>query len=208
MGARTSVTSVGRLERASRGRGGRRAGCPGHALQTFHAMKEEPEGVNCCAERPVRVASRSSKRSTYRTDTWGEGGAPGPLPTGPLACVFLRILTIICTHPRHPHRQRRIFGRGSHPKRAFYALLQEWILPLEVARSQRSRGHRCFTSDRAYRRKHTSRFTLLLSSTKHVTVKLHRQTGACSLTVDAHTENALSQIELTQGVIRNRTGGD
>ncbi len=117
-GALASITSIGRLERASRGRGGRRAGCPGQALQTVHVAEEESEVVNWRAGRPACDCSRS----TYRTETWDEGGAPGPLPAGPLACVFLRILTIICTHPRHPHRQRRISDEGEFPSRALHAL--------------------------------------------------------------------------------------
>ena len=137
-GALTSITSVGRLERASRGRGGRRAGCPGQALQTFHVAAEEGEvAFNGFAGRPACDCSRS----TYRTETRGVGGAPGPLPAGPLACMFLRILTIICTHPHHPHRQRRIPDEGEFPSRARHAL-QRWTKPLEVACPQRSRGHR------------------------------------------------------------------
>jgi hypothetical protein len=104
-------TSIGRLERASRGRGGRRAGCPGQALQTVHVVVEETEEVNGCAGRPACDCSRS----TYRTETCDDGGAPGPLPAGPLACVFLRILTIMCTHPHHPHQQRYFPDEGGSP---------------------------------------------------------------------------------------------
>ncbi len=48
-------------------------------------------------------------------------------------------------------------------------------------------------------------FTLLLSSTKHVTVKLHGQKGD-SLREPREMENAPSQINLTQGVIRETDG--
>lgn len=141
------------------------------------------------------------------------GGAPGPLPAGPLACVFLRILTIICTHPRHPHRRRRILDEGGFPSRALRALSGvDYITRKSLAHS----GLAAIGSPHGPRRPAQAYFyyiTISLSCTNDITVKLHRHSSQDLRPIarwrrSPDMANAPNQITLAQGVSCARvTGG-